>query len=295
MSFTMFVMQALNGLTIAAIYILLASGLTIVMGLQKIVNAAHGVFYMLGAYFSLTVISSLGLNFWLSIPVAFICTALLGAGLERYFIRRISEKQSGHHFPMMITLGITLGAGEVIKIFWGAIPQMANIPELFQGVLVMGSIIYPKYWLFVIILTVFVMIGIWAFFNLTGLGILVRAVGSNNEVAQALGTNAHKLNTLVFAFGTGLAGIAGVLAAPILGIDSNMGMETLMPLFIIIILGGLGSLAGATLSAVIIGFIMAFGTALASGLIAKILTSVVMILILIIRPLGIFNKGTDVD
>lgn len=294
MGLTMFVMQALNGLTIAAIYILLASGLTVVLGLQRIVNAAHGVFYMFGAYISLTVVSYAGLNFWVSLPVAFAGTAAMGALLERFGIRKLILQKTSHHYPMMVTLGITLGGGEAVKIIWGAVPQMIDVPEILTGVVIVGPIMYPKYWLFVMAVTVIIMVAIWAFFNLTGLGVMVRAVGTNNEMAQALGTNALLINTAVFAFGTGLAGMAGVLAAPILSMDSNMGMELLMVLFIIIILGGLGSLLGAVISAVVIGMIMAFGTALASGAVAKILTFVVMIMILVFRPLGIFNRGTDI-
>ena len=130
---------------------------------------------------------------------------------------------------------------------------------------------------------------------MTDLGIMVRAVAMDNEVAQALGTRAPRLNTLVFAFGTGLAGVAGVLAAPILGVDPNMGMELLLILFVVIILGGLGSLMGAMIGAAIIGLVLSFGTAFTSGTVAKILVFVTMIIILIIRPSGLIAQGKEVD
>lgn len=289
------ILQALNGLTIAAIYTILAAGLTIVLGMQRIVNNAHGAFYMLGAYISLTAISHLGFSFWLSIPLAFLVSALFGAVLEMTGIRMMTQKKREPHYPMMMTLGIAMGAGEVVKIVWGAVPQMAEVPEVFTGVLVMGPIIYPKYWLFVIVLTAFIMAGLWMFFNLTDLGIMVRAVAMNNEMAQVMGTNAPRLNTIVFAVGSGLAGIGGVLAAPILGVDPNMGLELLLILFVIIIMGGLGSLWGGVVSAVIIGEIIAFGTGLASGMVAKLIVFGAMILILIIKPHGFFGRGAEID
>ncbi len=295
MNATMIIMQTLNGLTIAAIYVLLASGLTVVLGMQRIVNAAHGVFYMLGAYVSLTVVSGLGLNFWLSLPAAFIVSAVLGMALEIFCIRNLIRWKREHHHPMMLTLGIAIGGGEVVKMIWGAIPQLAEVPKILQGVAVWGPIIYPKYWLFVIVFTIFTLVAIWAFFNMTGLGVTVRAVAMNNEIAQAMGANAPCLNTLVFGFGAGLAGMAGVLAAPILGVDTNMGMELLLILFVVIILGGLGSLMGAVISAVLIGLVLAFGTGLTSGTTAKIMVFVAMIVILIFKPLGLFGHGADVE
>ena len=295
MNAVMIIMQALNGLTIAAIYILLASGLTIVLGLQRIVNIAHGFFYMIGAYISVSVVAKMNLSFWFSLPVAFLCAALLGAVLEILGIRSLLRWKREHHHAMILTLGIALGGGEVVKMIWGAIPQLATVPASFQGVLVAGPIIYPKYWLFVVVLTIFIMAAIWVFFNMTDLGIMVRAVAADNDTAQALGTRAPMLNTLVFAFGTGLAGVAGVLAAPILGVDPNMGMELLLILFVVIILGGLGSLMGAMISAVLIGLVMSFGTAFISGTIAKILVFATMIVILIISPSGLIAQGKEID
>jgi branched-subunit amino acid ABC-type transport system permease component len=292
---TFVILQVLNGLTIAAIYVLLASGLTIILGLQNIVNVAHGVFYMLGAYMALTVINGLGLNFWVSLPVAFAATAVLGALLEILGIRSLIQWKRPHHHPMILTLGIALGGGEVVKMIWGAVPRMAETPKILQGVMIMGPVVYPKYWMFVIVIAAVFMIGLWLFFNRTGLGVMVRAVAMNNEMAQAMGTNAPRLNTWVFAFGTGLAGVAGVLAAPILSVDSNMGMELLLILFVVIILGGLGSLWGMVVSAVAIGLLIAFGTAIFSGMVAKLLVFAAMIAVLIIKPYGLFGTGAAVE
>ena len=289
------VLQMMNGLTIAAIYILLASGLTIVLGLQGIVNAAHGVFYMLGAYLAITLISKIGLNFWLTLPVAFVANFLLGVVLESLGVRTLQRWKRPSSHQMILTIGFALFVIEIIKVIWGTVPQMLAVPPYLQGTISIGSITYPKYWLFVILSTTAFMVILFLFFNWTGVGTLVRSVAINNEVSQALGTNAPRLNTQIFGLGTGIAGVAGVLAAPLLGVDTNMGFELLIILFVVIIFGGLGSLVGVVVSGIIIGEVMAFGAALISGMIAKIVVFALMIVILIIRPLGMFGRGAAIE
>lgn len=295
MTLPTFIMQTLNGLTIASIYILLASGLTIVLGLQSIINIAHGFFYMLGAYLALTLMAEIGMIFWLTLPVSFAAAFLLGVGLELSGIRTLTRWNRPRIHQIILTLGFTLLGVEIVKLIWGAIPQLAEVPESLQGVFILGPIIYPKYWLFVMAVTVVVMVGLWFFFNQTGLGILVRAVAANNEMAQALGTNAPRLTTLIFGFGTGLAGFAGVIAGPVISVDPNMAMELLLIMFVVIILGGMGSLLGVVVSSIIIGEVLAFGTAFFTGMMAKILAFAVMILVLLLKPLGLFGRGTAVE
>ncbi len=289
------IIQALNGLTIAAIYILLASGLTIVFGLQGIVNCAHGLFYMLGAYLGLTVVSYLGLTFWVALPVAFLANFLLGSGLEILGIRRLTRWGREFTHNLIFTLGLALLGQEVVKVIWGTVPQLMNVPPALTGMMTLGSIQYPLYWIFVMVFTGLVMLGLYIFFMRTGLGILVRSIALNSEVSQALGTNAPRINTLIFGMGTGLAGLAGVLAGPILSVDPNMAFELLIIIFVVIIFGGLGSLAGVVVSGIIIGEVIAFGTAIVTGMFAKILAFAVMITILIIKPLGLFGRGAALE
>jgi branched-subunit amino acid ABC-type transport system permease component len=295
MTWPIFILQGLNGLTIAAIYILLASGLTIVFGLQGIVNCAHGLFYMLGAYLALTVVTSLGLTFWVALPVAFAATFLLGAGLEIVGIRKLTQWGREFTHNLIFTLGFALLGQEIVKVIWGSIPQLMNVPPSLAGMLAFGPIAYPKYWLFVMSFTILVMLGLYVFFTRTGMGVLVRSIALNSEVSQALGTNAPRINTLIFGLGTGVAGVAGVLAGPILSVDPNMAFELLIIIFVVIIFGGLGSLSGVVVSGIIIGEVIAFGTALVTGMFAKILAFAVMIAILIIRPLGLFGRGTTLE
>ena len=290
-----FILQLLNGLTIAAIYVLLASGLTIVLGLQGIINVAHGFFYMLGAYLALTLTSRVGLSFWLDLPAAFLINFLVGAALEMLLLRPLTRWRRDHSHQIILTIGFAVLGTEVVKLVWGAVPQIAPVPPALTGVITLGPIIYPKYWVFVMGCAMAVMVGLWLFFTRTGLGILVRSITINREVSEALGTNGPLLTTLVFGLGTGIAGLAGVLAGPILSVDPNMSFELLMILFVVIILGGLGSLMGTVVSGILIGTVIAFGTALFSGMVAKILVFGFMIAILIVRPLGLFGRGTATE
>lgn len=295
MLLTMIILQTLNGLTIAAIYVLLAAGLTIVLGLQGIVNVAHGFFYMLGAYLGLTLMGHVSSNFWLSLGSVFVLTFLLGAGLEISGLRMLTRWKRDHTQMVILTMGFAIFGTEMVKVIWGAIPRMADVPSYLQGVLILGPIIYPKYWLFVMAFSLMIMLALWLFFTRTGLGILIRSVTINREISETLGTNAPLLSTLIFGLGTGIAGVAGMLAGPILSVDPNMSFELLMLLFVVIILGGLGSLIGSVISGVIIGMVIAFGTALLSGLLAKILVFTFMIIILIFRPLGLLGRGTAME
>jgi branched-subunit amino acid ABC-type transport system permease component len=295
MNLVSFFLQMLNGLTIASIYILLASGLTIVFGLQGVVNCAHGLFYMLGAYIGLTVVIKLGLSFWLALPVAFIINFLLGAGFEIAGIRALTKWRRDFTHFIILTLGFAIFGQEVVKILWGAVPQLLTLPQSLQGVVQIGPIIYPKYWLFIIGFMIIFMLGLYLFFSRTGLGILVQSISINSEVTQTLGTNAPKINTFVFGIGTGVAGVAGVLAGPLFSVDINMAFELLVIMFVVIIFGGLGSLMGVVVSGLIVGLVLAFGTALLTGMIAKMLVFAVMILILLIRPLGLFGKGSMLE
>jgi branched-subunit amino acid ABC-type transport system permease component len=283
------VLQVLNGLTIGAIYILLASGLTIVFGLQGIVNIAHGVFYMLGAYLSVTLYPKLG--FALTLLVVFAVTAVLGLGLELGGVRPLVRwKRSGTQV-LVLTLGVAIIVTEVTKLIWGPVPRGSEVPAGLTGAVTLGPIVYPTYWLFVMAFTAAFMGALAVAFHRTTLGILVQSIALNREISEAMGTNAPRINSLVFALGSGVAGVAGVLAGPILSVYPNMGFDLLIILFVVVILGGLGSLLGIVVSGVLIGVVNAFGVAYLSGTAGNILAFAVMIAVLIFRPLGLFGRA----
>lgn len=283
------VLQVLNGLTIGAIYILLAAGLTIVFGLQGIVNVAHGVFYMLGAYLGIQLTPTIG--FPLALAVAFVVNAALGLGLELVGIRPLVRWKRDGMQVLVVTLGIAIVASEVAKLAFGPVPQTSDIPDGLSGVLEIGPIVYPTYWLFVIALTAVLMGGLAFAFHRTTLGIVVQSIALNSDISQTMGTNAPRVNSLVFALGTGVAGVAGVLAGPILSVYPTMCFDLLMILFVVVILGGLGSVGGVVLAGVLVGQVTAFGVAYLSGTAGNILAFAAMIAVLVFRPLGLFGRA----
>jgi len=283
------VLQVLNGLTIGAIYILLASGLTIVFGLQGIVNIAHGVFYMLGAYLAITLYPRIG--FALTIVAVFVVTALLGLGLEVTGVRPLVRWRRPGTQVLVLTLGVAIIASELTKLAWGPVPQLSDVPAGLTGVVSFGPILYPKYWLFVMAFTAVFMAALAVAFNRTTLGILVQSIALNSEISQAMGTNAPRINSMVFALGSGVAGIAGVLAGPILSVYPTMCFDLLIILFVVVILGGLGSLLGIVVSGILIGLVNAFGVAYLTGTAGNILAFAVMIAVLVFRPLGLFGRA----
>lgn len=286
---TIVALQVLNGLTIGAIYILLASGLSIVFGLQGIVNIAHGVFYMLGAYLAIGLYPRIG--FPATLVVVFVAMALLGLVLELVGVRPLVRWKRHGMQVLVVTLGVAIIASEVTKLIWGPVPQLSEVPEALAGTMALGPVVYPTYWLFVIAFTA-VFMGLLALaFYRTTLGILVQSIALNSEISQAMGTNAPRINSLVFALGTGVAGVAGVLAGPILSVYPTMCFDLLIILFVVVILGGLGSLLGIVVSGVLIGLVNAFGVAYLTGTIGNIAAFGVMIGVLIFRPLGLFGRA----
>jgi branched-subunit amino acid ABC-type transport system permease component len=283
------VLQVLNGLTIGAIYILLASGLTIVFGLQGIVNIAHGVFYMLGAYLAITLYPKIG--FALTVVAVFAVTALLGLGLEVTGVRPLVRWRRPGTQVLVLTLGVAIIASELTKLAWGPVPQLSDVPAGLTGVVSLGPILYPKYWLFVMAFTAVFMAALAVAFNRTTLGILVQSIALNSDISQAMGTNAPRINSMVFALGSGVAGVAGVRAGPILSVYPTMCFDLLIILFVVVILGGLGSLLGIVVSGVLIGLVNAFGVAYLTGTAGNILAFAVMIAVLVFRPLGLFGRA----
>src|SRR6185369_6475158 len=192
---------------------------------------------------------------------------------------------------LVLTLGVTIIMTEVTKLVWGPVPRGSEVPPALAGALTLGPIVYPKYWLFVIAFTAVFMGALALAFYRTTLGILVQSIALNSEISQAMGTNAPRINSLVFALGTGVAGVAGVLAGPILSVYPTMCFDLLMILFVVVILGGLGSLLGIVVSGVLIGLVNAFGVAYLTGTAGSIFAFAVMIGVLIFRPLGLFGRA----
>ena len=211
--------------------------------------------------------------------------------LELAGVRPLVRRKRPGMQVLVLTLGVAIIASEVTKLVWGPVPLLSDVPAGLAGTLTLGPIVYPTYWLFVIAFTAVLMTLLALAFHRTTLGILVQSIALNSEISQAMGTNAPRINSLVFALATGVAGVAGVLAGPILSVYPTMCFDLLMILFVVVILGGLGSLLGIVVSGVLIGLVNAFGVAYLSGTAGNILAFAVMIAVLIFRPLGLFGRA----
>jgi branched-chain amino acid transport system permease protein len=282
----MYVAQGIHGLAYGMVLFLVASGLTLIFGMMDILNLAHAAFFMLAAYFCYQFLSLTG-NFWAALLLAPIVTAFFGILLERFLLRKI------HAFGLMSQLTLTVGVSLVIlagvKIFWGTESLPVKIPPILSGLVKMGGLDYPVYRLFIIGLSLLVLAIMALLLYKTRIGKIVRAAVSDADMVNALGINIPLVFTFVFGVGIWLAGIAGVVIAPILtvfpGLADQMGMDA----FVVVITGGFGSLTGAFIVSLIFGLLSSYGVQFVSSL-APVLMFAFMAIILAIRPMGLFGE-----
>src|SRR6185437_1521989 len=266
----------LNGLAFGMLLFLLAAGLSLIYGLMRILNLTHGSFYLVGGYIGLTVMQFTG---------SFVL-ALIGAVIERFFLRRFHLDE----LPQtLVTFGFLFIFSDLSLWIWGGNPLMLNVPHIFQGSVPMGYYSYPYYRLFLIAVGFVVAGGLWWFQERTRLGTMLRAGVDDAEIARALGINVSLLFTLVFAAGAALAAFAGVLAGPVLSLYPGAYFEVLIFAFVVVVVGGLGSLRGALAGALLVGIIDDFGKAFFPQF-ALFTVFVPMAVILVMRPTGLFGR-----
>lgn len=283
-----FIIQALHGLVYGCLLFLVSAGLTLVFGMMSVLNIAHASFYMLGAYFAFQMLQWIG-NFWISLLVCPIIVGLLGIALERFLLRRIHS--AGHVQELVLTFGIAFIVLETVKWVWGTNPQLVPIPpSLNWSVKIFGNM-YPAYRLFIIIFSLIIMGFMTLILMKTRLGITVRAVVADRDMAKALGTNVEYVFMLVMGIGSWLAGLAGVIAGPFLSTYPGMASEILVDCFVVTVTGGLGSLLGAVVASFIIGQLSSFGIIFLPRL-AIVFAFLLMAVVLIIRPSGLFGEKT---
>ena len=281
---------------------LLAAGLTLVFGIMDMINLAHGSLYMIGAYLMATLAQATG-SFWAALPLALIATALVGAVLEVVLLRNLYERD--HLTQVLATFAVIMIANEAVRIVWGAQSLMLNAPAALTGpVRLPGGVQYASYRLAIIGVGVAVAICLYVLVTKTKIGMLVRAGASNREMALAMGVNIRSLFTAVFALGAGLCALAGAMLGPILAVQVGMGENILILAFVVIVIGGIGSIRGAFVGALLVGAVDTMGRALlpiafakmfspqaASNLgpsLSSILIYVLMAAVLFFRPQGLF-------
>ncbi len=276
-----------TGLIVGALLILVAAGLTLSFRALGIVNFAHGSFYMLGAYLALTAYRFSG-SFVVAILAAGLGVGLFGLIFERFFMRRVYNADV--LMQLLVCYALVLMMDDVVKIVWGAEFQSMGMPDAFQAppLFILGGVV-PLFYVYLISAAGLIALVLWAILNHTLMGKIVRAAAQNPTMTSALGLNTSLIYAGVFAFGGALAGMAGGLAAPVRSMSPGMGFSILIESFIVTVIGGMGSVSGALVGALLIGLIRAFGT-IGFPLFVEGLMFIAMALILILRPNGLLGK-----
>lgn len=282
------VLQGLTGLSRAAILFIVASGLSLVFGALRIVNLAHGSLFMVGGFVTATVTSMVGglTGFLLAIVAAIAVVSVLAAVIEMGPLRRLYDSE--HLMQLLATFAITLIVADGVQFFWGERPRTVRQPSLVGGSVNFAGIVFPRYSLFLIFMALLLAVGLWALMSHTSLGRDIRAAVSDPEMLQMVGVNVPMLFTLVFTLGGGLAALGGALAVPQSGARLGMDVSIIIEAFAVVIIGGLGSLPGTAVGALLVGVAFAFGIMLAPQF-ALAIVFVLMILVLSWRPWGLFG------
>ena len=283
--------QVFTGLVLGMIFVLLAIGLSLIFGLLTVVNFAHGSLYMLGAYFGVFVFG-VTRNFWLSLIVAPLMVGTVGLLIERFLIRRLYGRSPDD--PLLLTFGLSLIIVEAVRIIWGKIGLTIDPPKALSTAVNLGFMNFPAYRLFVIAVTVAVLVAIWLFLERTNVGLIIRAGSRDPLMVRALGIDLSRIWLLVFGIGTGLAGLAGILAGPMRGVYAEMGVTMVIESFVVIVVGGMGSLVGAVVAGLLMGQVVGLTTYFAPAL-AEIMVFVAMAVVLLVRPSGLFGEAGLLD
>ena len=279
--------QTFNGISYGALLFLFASGLSLIFGVMKIVNLAHGSYYLLGGYMAITLMRLLD-SYVLGFLAAPIAVALLGIFMVRVFLRKVSGNDLGQ---VLITMGFALMIQDAALLIWGGDPFTINTPKILSGSLAVGQYVFPTYRVFILAIAVLIGIGLWLFQNKTRGGAIIRAAVDNEAMARGMGINVPLVFMGVYAAGAFLAAVAGVIGGGFLGIYPGLDFEILPYAFVIVILGGRGSLEGAVLGSLIVGLIDNFGKVLFPE-ISYFTLFAPMVLILAIKPVGLFGKAS---
>ncbi|MFE3835661.1 branched-chain amino acid ABC transporter permease [Pseudogemmobacter sonorensis] len=280
--------QLLLGLINGAFYALLSLGLAIIFGLLNIANFAHGAQFTLGAFVAWMLLHYLGINYWFALILVPVLVGLSGVLVERLLLKRIAD--ADHLYGLLLTFGLALVIQGLLRNAYGATGQPYDIPAALRGGYNLGFMFLPTYRAWVIVVSVVVCAGVWLMIEKTRLGANLRAATEKPELSQALGINVPLLVTLTYGFGVGLAGLAGVLAAPIYSVNPNMGAELLIVVFAVVVIGGLGSILGA--------IVTGFGIGLVEGMTkvfypqaSSTAIFIIMVIVLMLKPRGLFGRG----
>ncbi len=279
--------QAVNGLVLGFLLVLISIGLSLVFGLLGIVNAAHGAFFALGAYFALTLQRTFG---WPAIILAPLAVGAVGMIVERLMVRRLYGKDP--LVTLLLTLALSLFIESLIRMVWGSSMQSVSPPSVLVGIIELGPVLTTTYRVAVLFATIALLLGLWAFLRFTPYGRILRAGSQDPEMVGMLGINLPLVLNGAFALGCALAGTAGVLAAPLWSVSPGMSAQALMPAFVIVTIGGLGSYKGAVVAGLMVGLVTALATQFAPAF-TSMAMYILMAFILLVRTRGLFGEKTE--
>lgn len=284
LSFTM------NGLVLGLIFAVVAMGFTLILGVMQVINFTHGILFALGAYFAFSMQRYVG--FWLALILAPVLVGLVGLILERLVIHRTYG--GNPLFGLLLTFGLATGLEELIRMIWGKTGYSVAAPKFAAGSLDLGFMIYSKYRLVLAVLAILIILLVWLFLEKTPYGAIIRAGASDAEMVMALGKNLPLMRTFVFIIGSMLAGVAGVIAAPVWSVRPTMGTAILMPAMIIVVLGGIGSFWGSVLAGLIVGLSTSISV-MYWARVSDIIPFVIMMLVLLFRPRGLMGEKSVLE
>ena len=279
--------QVLMGISSGMVTFLMAAGISLVMSGMNIINFGQGAFFILGAFLCFSIVNVL--NFWWALILAPLIVAGLG-GLTEFLLRPLYGKSI--LYQLLLTMGVAFVIMDGIRTFWGKTIKTIMVPDFLSSTVEFLGLDFPSYYIFIIIISGFVALGLWFMFERTKLGMLFRAIISDRAMVGNLGINVALIFSLMFMFGVWLSGVAGALMAPIIGIDSQLAIQVLFTLMTVLIIGGLKSMRGAFFAALIVGVANALGSMLLPWF-YTLIPAVLMITVLLIKPEGLFGKPED--
>ena len=285
--------QIITGIGIGSRLFLVAVGLSLIFGVLDVLNFAHGVLYMIGAYVAIVVVESVVGSFVLGVVAAVVAVAVVGGALESVFIRRLYGRDEEILDQLLLTFAFVLIIEAIVRFVFGSGGKSLTPPGVLTGTVPLGAgLSVPTYRGFVIVMAVLVLAGLLAVLRYTNVGRVVRATSSDREMARLLGIDVPRLYTGVFVVGAALAGLGGALAAPAESISSDLGNSVIIDAFVVVVIGGLGSFVGAFVGAMLIGVLTALGSEVVAGA-GELFPFLAMIVVLVLRPTGLFG-GAEV-
>ncbi len=282
----LFLLQIVTGIALGSVYVLLAIGLSLIFGMLTVVNFAHGAYFMVGAYAGVYVLGKTG-NFWLAIAAAPLIVGAIGLLTERFLVRPLYGR--GIDYPLLLTFGLSYVFIDLIRMIFGIDGLSIGTPAALRGAVDIGVGHFPLYRLFLIGATALIVFVLWLFIEKTKYGLIIRAGARDPEIVRVLGIDVSRVWLIIFGLGTAIAGLSGILAAPIRAVNPEMGIPVLAESFVVTVVGGMGSLPGAVVAGLLVGMVYSI-TSLYFPDLAELSIFVLMALVLMFRPQGFFGR-----